>query len=122
MMSCRALTVIALVSFFYVIASPASAQCTNALKSEKWAVSESGIGSFMLAVKSDGPFKGELTRISGIQELSVSVFSGSSTDNIKFSDLIVDDDSFYRVTVNFTSEDTFLCKQRVLDVEFINSK
>ncbi|MCB0490531.1 MAG: hypothetical protein R2820_14305 [Cyclobacteriaceae bacterium] len=119
MKSYSALIIIALLFFISLSPHTASAQCSQQIKVSDLRVDKQDQkGSFRLSVGSGTDYTGQLIKIDGTSEQTVESF-GRGTRH-QFSNLDVSGDAIYRVVLSFSGEERFLCRRKVVDVEFAN--
>lgn len=119
MKSCSALVVTFLVSLFVLNTLRAEAQCEQRLYVDKKQMEKSAdVGSFKLKVFASVPYKGQLIQLQGTNQHQIQSFSGSGTKDFSFKDLELGEDGLFRVIVEFEGEESFLCKKKMLDIEF----
>ena len=67
-------------------------------------------------------YNGQLVKIDGTDQVLIRSFSGSGDDSFDFTDLVVNNESFYRVIIEYEGEEQFLCKRRVKDIVITDTK
>ena len=77
---------------------------------------------FDIRVIADESYTGQLFRIEGTLQTEVTSFSGSSERSFTFSDLQSNNEIFYRVIIEYTGEEKFLCRRRVKDILITDTK
>lgn len=119
MKSYSALIIIALLFFINLSYHTASAQCSQQIKVSDLKVDKQDQkGSFRLSVGSGSEYTGQLIKIDGTSERAVESFGRSSRH--QFSNLDLSGDAIYRIVLSFSDEERFLCRRKVVDVEFAN--
>lgn len=121
MKSYSALIITALLSFLLWDSGQAYAQCQQRLSLDNVLIDKSANkGSFELKVIASANYSGQLIQLLGPDESLITSFSGNGTKEFDFKNLALGEDGLFRVVVEFEGEDSFLCKKKMLDVEFTN--
>jgi len=121
MKSCSALIITVLLSILLWDSGQANAQCQQRLASDNVVIDKSANeGSFELKIIASANYNGQLIQLLGPDESLITSFSGSGTKEFNFKNLSLGEDGLFRVIVEFEGEDSFLCKKKMLDVEFTN--
>lgn len=121
MKSCSALIITILLTILLLDPRQANAQCQQRLISDNVLSDKStNQGSFELKVIASANYNGQLIQLLGPNESLITSFSGSGTKEFYFENLSLGEDGLFRVIVEFAGEDSFLCKKKMLDVEFTN--
>lgn len=121
MKSCSALIITLLLLIFCFSPGQALSQCPQRLGAKGIKVNKDAqAGSFNLSVIAPGSYKGQLLQINGTVELVVNSFNGTGNKNFSFKELELSQEEIYRVVVEFDGEEVFLCKRKVLDIDFTN--
>lgn len=119
MKSCSALIITLLL--FCLHSGQVLGQCQQKVSAQAVKVNKADkSGSFDLKVMSNGAFKGQLVQIQGTGETRIESFSGAGKKDFSFSQLGLSQEEIYRVVVEFDGEEVFLCKRKVLDIDFTN--
>ena len=93
------------------------AQCNQRIEVSKIVTDEQeGRIDFELKVEADQIYKGQVVKIEGIDQVVIKSFSGSGHASFAFKALAINEDSFYRVIIEYEGEERFLCKRRVKDI------
>ena len=100
-----------------------AAQCKQRIEvSNIVADNEKSQVDFDIRVIADESYTGQLFRIEGTLQTEVTSFSGSSERSFTFSDLQSNNEIFYRVIIEYTGEEKFLCRRRVKDILITDTK
>lgn len=119
MRSYSALIIIALLFFISLSYHSASGQCSQKIEVSDLIVDKKDQkGSFRLSVGSGSGYTGQLVKIDGTSEQTVESFGNDARH--QFSNLDVSRDAIYRIVLLFSGEERFLCRRKVVDVEFAN--
>lgn len=78
--------------------------------------------SVEIRIIADEAYEGQLLRIDGTHQTLTRTFSGSGEQSFSFSDLDINNEVFYRVVIEYTGEEKFLCKRRVKDILLTDTK
>lgn len=120
MRSYSALIITLLLFIFCLYPGQVLSQCKQQVSAKAIKVNSDQSGSFDLSVVASGVFTGQLVQITGTSESKIELFTGSGTKNFSFKNLRLAQEEIYRVVVEFEDEGAFLCKRKVLEIEFAN--
>ncbi len=99
-------------------ASSTAAQCSHKIDVKDVKVDERRmIGSFSLDVNTSSAFKGSIIQLRGTSQQITESFSGNGYKEFSFTKLEIADDIRYRAMVEFSSENSLLCKKKFIDVD-----